>query len=256
MKFTDVLTATDTNSLYYEFVPIFISAWKKLFPEINIHIILISDKIIPELEEYSEYIKLFPPIKNVKSSFIAQNIRLLYPCLLKTQGGVLITDMDIIPMNREYYMEPIKNIDDDKFICYRQLECVGKNEMVICYNIAYPQTWRDIFSIKTIEDVKYTLEHILYNNVEYAGHKNMPYWITDQLYLYECTQRWNNNNEPKLIILNDNLTKFKRLDRGRFPDQLTLTNSIKSGHYSDYHMYRPYKEYKEINDKIVELINS
>ena len=37
MKFTDVLTATDTNPLYYKFVPIFIKAWKKLFPDVNIH---------------------------------------------------------------------------------------------------------------------------------------------------------------------------------------------------------------------------
>jgi hypothetical protein len=254
MKFTDVLTATDTNPLYYKFVPIFIRTWKKLFPDINIHIILISDKMIHELEPYSEFIKLFPPMKNVKSSFIAQNIRLLYPCLLDTHGGVLITDMDIIPMNKRYYIEPIKNIDDDKFVCYRQLECVGKNEMVICYNIAYPQTWRNIFSIKTIEDIKFTLEEILNNNVKYVGHTNMPYWITDQLYLYDCTQRWSNCNVGKLIILNDRLTNFKRLDRGRFPDNLTLINLIQSGHYSDYHMYRPYDEYKQLNDQIVELL--
>tara|TARA_X000000368_G_scaffold401143_1_gene373724 strand:- start:2903 stop:3670 length:768 start_codon:yes stop_codon:yes gene_type:complete len=255
MKFTDVLTATDTNPLYYKFVPIFIKAWKKLFPDVNIHIILISHKMIPELEPYSEYIKLFHPIKNVSTAFIAQNIRLLYPCLLETQGGVLITDMDIIPMNKNYYIEPIKKLDDDKFICYRQLECVGKNEMVICYNIAYPQTWRDIFSIKTIQDIIFTIEEILYKNSEYVGHKHMPYWITDQLYLYNCTLRWSKNHLGRLIILNDKLTNFKRLDRGRFPDNSTLINLIKVGYYSDYHMYRPYDQYKEVNDQIVDLLN-
>ena len=163
--------------------------------------------------------------------------------------------MDIIPMNNKYYIEPIKKFDDDKFICYRQLECVGKNEMVICYNIAYPQTWRDIFSIKTIQDIKFTIEEILYKNSEYVGHKHMPYWITDQLYLYNCTQRWSKNHLGRLIILNDKLTNFKRLDRGRFPDNLTLINLINLGYYSDYHMYRPYDEYKEINDKIVDLLN-
>jgi hypothetical protein len=255
MKFTDVLTSTDTNPLYYKFIPIFISAWKKLFPEIKIHIILISDEILPELQPYSEFIKLFPPIKNIKNSFVAQNIRLLYPSLLETQGGVLITDMDIIPMNKKYYIDPIKNIDDDKFVCYRQLECVGKNEMVICYNIAHPNTWKDIFSIKTIDDIKFTLQEILYNNTEYVGHKDMPYWITDQLYLYNCSMRWSNNNNERLIILNDNFTNFKRLDRHRFPDQNTLIYNIKNGFYTDYHMYRPYDKYKELNDKIVELLN-
>lgn len=254
MKFTDVLTATDNNPLYYKFVPIFIRAWKKLFPEIKIHIILISEQMIHELEPYSEYIKLFPPLKDVKSSFIAQNIRLLYPCLLETEGGVLITDMDIVPMNRDYYVKSIENIDNDKFVCYRQLECVGKNEMVICYNIALPKIWKQIFSINTLGDINYTLQNILNNNIKYVGHDNMPFWITDQLYLYECTQRWNKTNN-NLVILNDDVTKFKRLDRNRFPNHTELVYNIQSGQFSDYHMYRPYDKYKVINDRIIELLN-
>lgn len=253
MKLTDVLTATDSNPLYYQFVPIFIRAWKKLFPSINIHIILIADIMIPELEEYKEYIKLFKPITGVKTSFIAQNIRLFYPCLLNSEGGVLITDMDIIPMNRQYYTESIKDIEDDKFVCYRQLECVGKDEMVICYNVANSKTWREIFGAKTVQDIKYLIENVLYNNIKYVGHSNMPFWITDQLYLYERTQAWNKNSN-RLIILNDKLTNFKRLDRGRFPSYSVLINEIACNLYSDYHMYRPYNEYKEINDKVVELL--
>ena len=253
MKLTDVLTATDANPLYYKFVPIFIRAWKKLFPEIKIHIILISDKIIPELKPYSEFIKLFPPLKNIRTSFIAQNIRLFYPCLLKTEGGVLITDIDIIPMNRKYYIDSIESIDSNKFVCYRQLECVGKNEMVICYNVAHPEIWREIFYIKTIEDIKFVLKQIV-NNIKYVGHSNMPYWITDQLYLYEMTQNWNNYSGC-LVILNDVVTGYKRLDRGRFPNNNILINAIREGMYSDYHMYRPYDMYKEVNDRIVELLN-
>jgi hypothetical protein len=255
MKLTDVLTATDTNPLYYKFVPVFIRAWKKLFPDINIHIILIADTIIPELEPYAEHIKLFPPIQDVKSSFIAQNIRLFYPCLIKSDGGVLITDMDIIPMNRNYYTEPIKDIENDKFVCYRQLECVGKNEMVICYNVAHPEVWRSIFSVKTQGDIVHMLKSVLNNNMEYVGHSNMPFWITDQLYLYNSTQNWNNLvNVNKLVILNDNFCKFKRLDRGNFPSSAILSKAIQSGEYSDYHMYRPYDKYKQINDNIVNLL--
>ena len=44
--------------------------------------------MIHELEPYSEYIKVISPLKDVRSSFIAQNIELLYPCLLETEGGV------------------------------------------------------------------------------------------------------------------------------------------------------------------------
>ena len=252
MILTDVLTASDMNPMYYKFIPIFIRAWKRLFPEVNIHIILIADELIDELVPYSEFIKLFKPIPDIKSSFIAQNIRLFYPGLLKSEGGILITDMDIIPMNRHYYTDPIKDIECDKFVCYRQLECVGKDEMVMCYNIATSEIWQNVFSVKSESDIRYIMS-VLNKNVKYVGHINMPFWITDQLYLYETTQRWNKvtNN---LVILNDNMTGFNRLDRGRIPNQDYLINLVGSRLYSDYHMCRPYDDYKSINDFIVNLL--
>ena len=56
-------------------------------------------------------------------------------------------------MSKDYYIEKIKNISDEKFICYRPLNCVGKNEMVMCYNIAYQKTWSEIFNINKEEDI-------------------------------------------------------------------------------------------------------
>ena len=81
MLFTDVLVATDMNPNYYQFISPFINAWKKLFPEIVIHIVVINDYLSDELLPYKEYIHLFSPIQNVESSFIAQNIRLFYQAL-------------------------------------------------------------------------------------------------------------------------------------------------------------------------------
>ena len=256
MKFTDILTATDTDSQYYKFVPMFITAWKKLFPEIKIHIILISDIIIPELTPFSEYIILFPPIKNVNNSFILQNIRLLYPCLLQSQGGVLISEVDTIPMTRSYFIEPIKYIDDDKFICYRQLECTGENRAIVSYNIAKSETWREVFSIKTINDIVFTIKEILNTNPKYAELiKTTPTSVTGQLYLYDCLERWNNNcKNGGLVILNDKETKYKRLDKDIFFCSETLKNKILCGQYSDYSMCKPFDDYKKLNELIVKLL--
>ena len=155
-------------------------------------------------------------------------------------------------MNKEYYIEPIKNYDNNKFICYRQLECVGENEMVICYNIAHQNIWSEIFSIKYENDIRTQIKN-LYNDIKYVGHKNMPFWITDQLYLYEKTQKWNNKTN-NLVILNDNITNFKRLDRNRFPNNSTLKSLIQSHSYSDYHMLRPYDKFSTINNFIIDLL--
>lgn len=254
MLLTDVLTSCDLNPLYLNFIPSFIKAWKILFPTINIHIILIANEIPHNFLHLQQYIHLFKPLPNIPTSFTSQNIRLLYPSLLnETTGGILITDIDIIPMNSKYYIDNIQNIDNNKFVCYRQLNCVGPNEMVICYNIAHYNIWQNIFKIITINDINIHLFY-LYNNPKYIGHKNMPYWITDQLYLYEKTQLWNNyyNN---LIILNDFYTGFKRLDRNNLPNLSSISSLIINKYYTDYHMLRPYDTFKNTNDAIIELLN-
>ena len=78
MKFTDVLTATNMNPNYYKIIPVFIKTWLHIFPEIKIHIILIAEEIIEELEPYKHYIKLFKPIDDVNTALTAQYIKILY----------------------------------------------------------------------------------------------------------------------------------------------------------------------------------
>jgi len=253
MILTDVLTATDLNPTYYKFIPVFVSFWKKLFPSINIHIILIAEEIIDELKPFSEYIKIFKPIKNMKTAFIAQTIRILYPSLLNnSKGGILITDMDIVPMNTSYYTKNIKNYNENKFICYRPLSCVGKDEMVICYNIAHPNVWKDIFNIDNENDIIETLTSI-YDKNNYSGMHGGSGWFLDQLFLYSKTQEWNNKTNS-LIILDDKDTRFKRLDRNKFPNNDTLLYNTKNKLYTDYHLHRPFPNYKNIILNILKII--
>ena len=258
MFLTDVVTATNMNPTYYKFIPVFIKCWKRLFPSINIHIVVVADELLDELQPYKEHLKLFKPIDNVETSFTAQNIRLFYPALLKeAKGGIIITDMDMVPMNTSYYVEPIKDISNDKFVCYRPLSCVGKNEMVICYNIAHRDTWSQIFNINTENDIIGRILSIYQKDKYFGENANIhykPYWITDQLYLYEKTQEWNvkTNN---LVILDD-INTMKRIDK-------TNTNPfdveqhfirISNGFYSDFHMFRPYDNYMTQINRIIENI--
>ena len=257
MLLTDVLVATDMNPTYYQFIPSFIKAWKTLFPAANIHIVLIANVIIPELLPYKEHIKLFSPIEGIETSFIAQNVRLFYPPLLtEAKGGILITDMDILPMNTSYYADPIKDIGDDKFVCYRQLGCVGPKEMVMCYNIARHETWKSVFETSSEDDVREKIKAI-YGLHKYkgkdAGIDYKPFWITDQLYLYEKTQDWNKRTQ-NLIILNDKITKFRRLDRGRMPEKEQIIHVVKNKLCTDFHVPRPYMDNKVYINAVIALL--
>ena len=120
MKLDCILTAVNENTLYLEFIPIFIKTWNKLYPNVDVKIILIAKKIPEEYLCYKDNIILFEPIENVLTSLTSQFIRLLYPCILNYDNGVMITDMDMLPMNRSYYTENIKPFDNSKFIYLRE----------------------------------------------------------------------------------------------------------------------------------------
>lgn len=261
MKFTDILTATNLNPNYYKIIPVFIKTWLHIFPEINIHIILIAEEIIEELKPYEKNIKLFKPIDGVNTALTAQYIRILYPSLLtEAKGGVMITDMDMLPMGRKYYIEQIKNINNNKFICYRPLSCVGPNEMVICYNIAHSNIWRDIFKISDEKDIINKLVDVNKNNY-YEGKHGGQGWSLDQLHLYSTTQEWNKNTN-NLIILNEHINVICHNNLPKRNDYyVRLWNHynihqieyfLEHDNIVDFHLPKPYN--KEISDKVLELL--
>ena len=248
-----VLTAVNENKLYLDFVPIFIKTWNKLYPNVDVKIILIAKKIPEYLLCYKSNIILFEPIKNVLTSFTSQFIRLLYPCILNYENGILITDMDMLPMNRSYYNENIKSYDNNKFIYYRGNICFEDKQIAMCYNIATPKIWKNIFEITSLEDIRNKINYIYHNNNIKEGSGNTG-WCIDQLTLYNKVLNWNKKTN-NFVCLNENRTGFKRLDRTRFNiNDKSIINNITAGNYSDYHCYRPMSEYSEINWKIFNLL--
>ena len=59
MKLDCVLTATNENDRYIHFIPIFIDTWKKLYPDVDVKIVLIAESIPEQFLYYSNNIILF-----------------------------------------------------------------------------------------------------------------------------------------------------------------------------------------------------
>jgi len=253
MKLDCVITAVNDNELYLDFIPIFVKTWKKLYPNVDVKVILIAEKIPEEFLDYKENIILFAPIENVLTSFISQYIRLLYPCILNYENGVLITDMDMLPMNRTYYTEHIKPYENNKFIYMRENACFESREIAMCYNVAPPTVWKEIFEINSIEDIKERIKFVYQNNSIIEGHGNIG-WSIDQIHLYEKVFNWNNKTN-NFICLKEKDTKFARLDRSLL-HQLddTIKENISNGFYADYHCCRPMSVYHKLNNDIHDLL--
>ena len=252
LKLDCVLTAVNENTLYLDFVPIFIKTWNKLYPKTDVKIILIMDEIPEDLKEYSKNIIIFNPIENMSTSFISQYIRILYPAILNYKSGILITDIDMLPMNRDYFSKYIENISIDNFV-YMRNYMLNKRQFYVCYNIATSKVWRDIFNINSLEDINNRLKFV-YSNINYIDGTYNNAWNTDQYDLFKYVAFWNTCTK-NLIVLKDSDTNFNRLDRGNFDlSDESIVRNIKNGKYTDYHCLRPYKDYQKINNEIYNML--
>ena len=241
MRLDCILTACNENPLYQDFIPIFVRTWKKLYPQVDVRIVYIAESIPERFLPYAEHLILFKPIPGVSTSFTSQYIRLLYPAVMNYNNGIMITDIDMLPMNRTYYTKNIEGLEDDKFISLRGGR--GK-EIYICYNTALSSTWASIFEIKTLEDIIKRLTSVC-SSIRYTGTHGGIGWSTDQVQLYNAIMRWKEKSS-NFIALTDCKTGFKRLERLGYSSN--LDESIRSGQYSDHHCPRPYSLNMELNE--------
>jgi hypothetical protein len=232
MKISHVLTAVDNNPKYSRFVPIFIEAWKKTYPDIKVVIVFVGEMIPNDFEKYKENLVLFRPIPDLKTAYIAQTIRILYPCLIDTGDGVLITDMDMLPGKSNYFVRNVENISSDKFISYRG-GC--ENQIYMCYNVASPSTWRSVFQVSNETQVVEFLKQAY--NMKYDGLHGGEGWCSDQLILYQKVNAWEEFKD-RFVCLHDSQTGFTRLDWFHHHynhDKFVLL--YKSFNFSDCHFY-------------------
>ena len=255
MKLDCVFTAVNENKLYLDFIPIFIKTWNKLYPDVDVKIALIAKNIPENLMLHKNNIILFNPIENILTSFTSQFIRLLYPCILDYKNGVLITDVDILPMNSTYYTKNIVEFDNNKFIYYRDNVCFEYKQIAMCYNIATPKIWKDIFKVNSIVDIVNIIKDTFIKNTIKEGHGNTG-WSIDQITLYNKIMEWNKKTN-NFIRLKEKQTQFKRLDRNTFDiANVNIRENITSGKYTDYHSYRPMSKYSKINWELFNLLPS
>lgn len=251
MKIDIVLTAGNLNHHYLQLFPLIHKVWKKRF-NLDCYCILISKDIPDYLNNLKEYIILFKPIEGLNDIYVAQVIRLLYPVLFP-EKTVLITDLDILPVKKEYFINPLEFVHNDTFVTYT--ERYKKQEMyAICYNVAKGKTFQKVFGISTEEEIVEKLKE--WYDEDYTGKKNCPGWYTDQKKLYEYFEMYDGYK----VVLFDKKIGYNRLhNRARDKEYIVKNFSevLKDiENYSDIHCIKPFNKTKGVLNKIVKkLIN-
>lgn len=229
------IIATDAHPNYIEFWPLVAQAWQEIVG-IRPTLALIADKSVIIDETLGDVIR-FEPIEGVPTSLYAQAIRLLLPALFEDEGCI-ISDIDMIPLSRDYFIDSVSNVPEDTFVVYRNKAYhPNTKQYPMCYCAAYGKVWKEIFNVNNIKDVPRIIK---------KWHELNLGWSTDELLLYHYLNAWNKFS-TNCIKLDHSVSK--RIDRAHWGYS---SEKIKTGYYIDAHCLRPYKRHKKTIDTIME----
>ena len=194
MKITKVILVCDDNPHYYQFANDVYDIWK-YYIKIEPHLfILTNDKTKINMDFGDRMVQYINPVKNIPTEFQSKVIRLLLPSLFE-KDITIITDIDMIPLNRKFFKSYLKYLNDDFFVRYFQ-------NYQMCYNCASGEIWKRMFNINSITEIK---TKILEWYKEHNGSRT-----ADQFILHKHLQE---NNDNKLILTTylPNKTSLPRL---------------------------------------------
>ena len=270
MKIDKVIFGVDDNPLYQNFWPIQSKIIKKLF---NAQPVLfhITNEDSDFYDDGNGIVKKINRnnCPGIITSFLSQIVR-MYGTKYFPNDVCMTNDIDMIIINRDWFIDKIKEIDDNSLVILdedayslERPECQNHNEPCenrypICYNIGKGSTFNKILDTdRPFSQYAHEL------GVLKLG------WGTDEIYFgqnvnenihgveihkfkrgysspWKAEKRINRHNFP--VILNNNLEITAQLNDGVFDWE-----KLKNGYYIDAHCPRPYIEYKKVIDNLVEI---
>jgi hypothetical protein len=231
MKIDYALMGSTTDPYYYDFWPIVSNIWKKRFG-ITPVLGLISDTDSDLYEDEYGLIKKFKKDENYSDQFQSQLVRIFISKFLR--GNCLMSDIDMIPISKKYFITDIEKYDDDDFIIFssHHPQTIGINQYPMCYVLGHSNLYTKFFNLD-----KSWSEFL--NELPNYG------WSTDQIFLYESLQK---SKYEKLKFPIRDFYKHTRIDRSNWGFDKKL---LDEDYYIDCHSLRPYSAYKtQINDII------
>ncbi|MDR3646001.1 MAG: hypothetical protein P4L22_00485 [Candidatus Babeliales bacterium] len=237
LKIDRVILSTDANPDYIQFWPIVSKVWQD-YIGIKPTLALIADKSVYIDESIGDVIR-FEPIPGVKTSLHAQVIRFLLPAYFEDEVCI-ISDIDMIPLNKNYFFDSVRNVQDDCFVTYRNYFYPDTTTIYpMCYNAAKGKVFKEIFKISNINDITSIVQNWSALNLG---------WSTDEILLLKYLRNWK-DTKTRCVHLDQEITG--RVDRG---NNLSCDlNLIKSGGYIDAHCPRPFNMYKK---EIYNILNA
>lgn len=244
----EVLSSSTLDSHYLDCVKFFIEFWLNVGKSSGLHfypkVLLISNRIPPDLEKYSKYIILFNDSR-ISNSFTSQVLRILYPSL-SNADLVMTSDIDMLPIKNKniakvlagIYANSSKSELLNDFVIFRDVLPPG--QIPICYNVGSPSTWQILNNCISESDVKNFLfnEYNKVRGFHFSGSSSST-WYRDQEILFQLIE--GSREFINFISLNDLITGYRRLDRLSLKAPLHWFHlpRIIFGNFDSYHLHHP-----------------
>ena len=237
MKIDTVILSSNDNPNYIQFWPIVSEAWSLMGVE---PILIYTGE--QKLNLKGNVINFFS--KNIDSSFVAQNIRILYPSLLDG-NTCLVSDIDNLPLSKKYFVDSVLSFNDDSFIIYRPDAC-PPNMISMMWNAASSSTWKEIFNIDSEKNLEKNLKKWYTKKYAIEG----TAWYTDQIKLRKYVNKFSKKNKSRIVELDDTELGFFRFNRNRLEKHFNMIQENPNLEFTDFHMPRPFNEYEELINKV------
>ena len=260
MKIDKVIMSCDDKRYYLDFWPLVSKVWKLKF---NIHPVLIlfgDKKKLNVSEEYGTVVE-FNVLKDIPSYLQALWVRYWYP-ITEPETTWAISDIDMFPMSRHYFIDILKNIPDNLFVNTN----ADKTFFPSCYNIAKGKVFKEVLelpdnweeSINIVNNIAKTKKDMTMTHTPNAIHKyepstnNEPFhlWGVDEAYACSQIAKFADQSRIKRVERPGGFC-HRRLDRSSWKPE---DDKILNEWYNDCHSIRPYSEHKQEIDRVVNLL--
>lgn len=237
LKIDRVILSTNDNPNYIQFWPVAAKAWQEIVG-VRPTLALIASKEVQVDTRYGDVIR-FEPIAGVSTAFYAQCVRLLLPALFPTEG-CLLADIDMMPLQRKFFIDNIKKISDDAFVIYRdKAYWFWKPRVYMCYNAAKGKVFQEIFGATSYQDIP---------DIIARWHQLGLGWSTDERLLYTYLKSWK-KRKTNLAKLGYSKNTNCRIERRLIYD----SEKILKNRYIEMNCPRPYTVHKGKIDAIIRL---
>lgn len=251
MKIDYAIVSCNNNIAYYQYWKYVKNAWLKL--GITPILAYVADDIhLYKFHEQnsSAIVMQYKPIHTIPIHFQAQWLRFHVTQEETLKDKVcIISDIDMIPLSRWYFVEQIQDFSNDKYIHLNP--CIEEyGRLPVCYHVAKGSTFKEVLELDT--DFETSCKKVYNTHFDNSFGNNVDKWGNDEEYTTNKILKYNSINQGVFVPLDRfGGANSHRVDRNNWNIDYTLASQK---HYYDAHCGRDLHLYEKDIQTLINFI--